>query len=329
MTLQDRIKQLIDNDSKNDKNAQGMTTNKQTFIAQLCDIYKEYSAEKVTDTFISVDEEKFVNFITNLNKKELEELCLCASSDDQVELTYQYIHENFILKLNEFQFQYEYLEAEFVEFLRIIPLENSGKTYSPKLYQLLQSVCGQFESILKLFCKYYDVESGNSDNFEFINKKDIFSKLVVLDLEHQNTYIHPFIINKGQMEQEFSKLSGPKIFDNRERYSKEKKIEIVADNGKILPSWWTAYNKTKHELPKGYKNGNLMNVYMGLAGLYILHRLINPLIIETRNNCRFYEARGISNFDQMFTDTCDPEKWKDDYNNYEYGNDRRNEQEYV
>ena len=44
-----------------------------------------------------------------------------------------------------------------------------------------------------------------------------------------------------------------------------------------MPVWWTKYNKTKHSLPDGYKEGNLQNTCFALAGLYALHELANHL----------------------------------------------------
>ena len=38
-----------------------------------------------------------------------------------------------------------------------------------------------------------------------------------------------------------------------------------------MPKWWKAYNKSKHNLPEGYEEGNIENTYLALAGLYLLH----------------------------------------------------------
>lgn len=40
------------------------------------------------------------------------------------------------------------------------------------------------------------------------------------------------------------------------------------------PSWWKAYNAVKHRRMEddNYKLGNLENVFMALAGLYVLNR---------------------------------------------------------
>ena len=38
-----------------------------------------------------------------------------------------------------------------------------------------------------------------------------------------------------------------------------------------MPRWWNAYNDSKHDLPEGYRTGNIENTYLALAGLYLLH----------------------------------------------------------
>ena len=45
---------------------------------------------------------------------------------------------------------YFYLESSFIDVVQIIPLGNNGRTYSPKLYDVLQSTCSHFESLLKM-----------------------------------------------------------------------------------------------------------------------------------------------------------------------------------
>ena len=44
---------------------------------------------------------------------------------------------------------YHYLESSFVDIARIIPLENTSDTFSPRLYEILQSTCSQVEANCK------------------------------------------------------------------------------------------------------------------------------------------------------------------------------------
>ena len=61
------------------------------------------------------------------------------------------------------------------------------------------------------------------------------------------------------------------------------------EDGKETPFWWRAYNETKHDLPQGYKKGNLENTIFALTGVYALHcmasyaKLIGKDILENLN----------------------------------------------
>ena len=52
-----------------------------------------------------------------------------------------------LFKLEEY---YHYLESSFIDITRIIPLENTPDTFSPRLYEILQSVCSQVDGIVRL-----------------------------------------------------------------------------------------------------------------------------------------------------------------------------------
>ena len=64
-------------------------------------------------------------------------------------------------KLLLFEEYYNYLESSFIDVTKMIPLENTPETFSPRLYEILHSVCSQIEGVLKLVCgevgvKYID-----------------------------------------------------------------------------------------------------------------------------------------------------------------------------
>lgn len=50
------------------------------------------------------------------------------------------------------------------------------------------------------------------------------------------------------------------------------------------PKWWGAYNAVKHKrlVKNKYKQGNLENVFMALAGLYVLNRYYCKIISSNR-----------------------------------------------
>ena len=58
-------------------------------------------------------------------------------------------------KLTQFEEYYRYLESSLVDITRLIPLENTPGTFSPRMYEILQSTCSQVDGILKLMYEEY------------------------------------------------------------------------------------------------------------------------------------------------------------------------------
>ena len=134
---------------------------------------------------------------------------------------------------------YYELERRFIEISRIIPLDNSEDTYSPRLYDILQTSCGQVENLLRLICDKLELDYGENPDFpkyyELLNGTRVLEKQV-MDYFSSNYVCTPFQLEPN----------------------------------KKTPFWWRAYNKTKHHLPQGYKEGNLKNTIFALAGVYAL-----------------------------------------------------------
>ena len=131
------------------------------------------------------------------------------------------------------------LEKQFEELIRIIPLDNPKETYSPRLYDILQTSCSQVENLMRILCKRLGL-NPKGDNFrdyyDELNTRKILEKQAVAVLRGPNEY-KPFV----------------NLTDNTN------------------PVWWKAYNDTKHHLPEGYKAGNLQNTIMALGAVYCLH----------------------------------------------------------
>jgi len=140
---------------------------------------------------------------------------------------------------------YYELEAQLMEINRIIPFDNSPKTYSIRLYQILQSACAQIENLMRIICDYANLEyktpkKPNGDFptfFKLLNKDNVLSLQVVAVRQSDNEAIIPFAILKT----------------------------------KKTPFWWQEYNETKHTLPEGFKSGTLENTKYAMAALYALH----------------------------------------------------------
>lgn len=134
-----------------------------------------------------------------------------------------------------------YLETEqqFLELIRTIPLDNDPKTYSPKLYNILQSSCGQVENIMRLICERFDLKPENSD---FPSYSGVLNKNNIL-----------------QLQQVYQKKTYKRYFP------------FQMPNGEKSPFWWKGYNQTKHKLPDGLQAGNLENTIYALSATYLLN----------------------------------------------------------
>ena len=159
---------------------------------------------------------------------------------------------------------YHYLESSFVDITRMIPLENTPDTFSPRLYEILQSTCSQVEAIVKIM--YKESTSGNRKSaakmYNELNQDGAIShQEVVFRSRTDWKAVKPFICDFAcTLRSEHDHIHT----DNREAQT---------------PKWWKAYNKSKHDLPTGYRAGNIENTYLALAGLFILH-----FMMYSRNN---------------------------------------------
>ena len=133
-------------------------------------------------------------------------------------------------------------ELQFLEFNRLIPIkDNSPDTSSIRLYGILQSTCGQVENMMKILCDRLKIEIEKNqpkfpDLFDPLNKEGMLSDQIIYSIKKDNV-LSPFLISHGD----------------------------------FAPKWWMDYNNTKHDLPEGFKKGNINNTVFSLAALYSLH----------------------------------------------------------
>ena len=176
---------------------------------------------------------------------------------------------------------YHYLESSLIDLIQIIPLENNGMVQSPRLYEILQSTCSQFESLLKLLCQHLGLnpasEQGIRRYYNPINKYGLlYWQMMTYRMYPFGVPIYPF--RKRNPALSFRKKSEARNDDTAIKRLKPVPSHYCKDQ---LPKWWQNYNKSKHELPAGYKEGNLQNTCTALAGLYSLHALCYHLIYDT------------------------------------------------
>jgi hypothetical protein len=132
------------------------------------------------------------------------------------------------------------LEEQFNEITRTIPLENDDTVFSSKLYNVLQNSSVQVENMLRLLCDKFELNYGDKRKFpvyyKLLNENNILKIQRIALIKKQDTF-YPLEIQDG--------------------------LET--------PFWWTAYNKSKHDLPDGFKQGNLKNTIYALGASYAVH----------------------------------------------------------
>lgn len=134
---------------------------------------------------------------------------------------------------------FEDTEKQFIEFTSIVPIDNPSETYSTRLYALLHNICGQIESLMKIYCTEMKLKYTSKNfpsYFQALNSNKMLENQKVLLIKTKSV-INPFCPKDQSTE------------------------------------WWQSYNDTKHQLPQGLKQGNLGNTISALAGLYILHSM--------------------------------------------------------
>ena len=171
---------------------------------------------------------------------------------------------------------YFYIEDSFIELTRIIPLDNPESTYSPRLYEILQSICSNIDGLSIIMSDALQLEPEYT-TFPFIYEKLNIDGL--LDMQTVDLY----------------KLPGGKTYTP------------LTKTGRHNPKWWDDYNDTKHDLPEGLKAGNIGNTPVALAGLFALHVMAYYIQYSVENYLnpkywRIVESIGI-NSDNREADT--------------------------
>ena len=147
--------------------------------------------------------------------------------------------EEQLSQILEMQKLYTDTEKQLLEFIDIIPIDNTLDVYSPRLYSLLQFSCAQVDSLFKTICQYLNITVAKQKFPEFyksLNVKGMLEKQEVF-VFIRNELIHPFSKTDNHL-------------------------------------WWTAYNDTKHQLPDGIRQGTLRNVLHAMTASYVLNNIV-------------------------------------------------------
>ncbi|RZS94080.1 hypothetical protein [Cuneatibacter caecimuris] len=136
------------------------------------------------------------------------------------------------------------LEREFIETLNYVEFsEDNFLTYSIEYEKQLLSICSEIDMLCKELCKEIDADKELRHIYQYAE--------ILCDYQNISEIKIIFEIN----QKKYIPFDGWTVSDS--------------------PKWWKAYNKVKHDRLKNnnFKSGNLENVFMALAGLYLLNRI--------------------------------------------------------
>lgn len=142
----------------------------------------------------------------------------------------------------EMEDAYFYQEKRLMELGYTIPFNNTDETFSPVLYDILQSSCNQVSNIMRILCEYFELDV----------KRDFRSYYNALNIDH--------VLEKQAVDC---------AFKNNIVYTPFK-----LRNDEVVPFWWTKYNNTKHDLPQGYVEGNIINTLHAMSASYVMNCLM-------------------------------------------------------
>ncbi|MDZ5760353.1 hypothetical protein RAK27_17070 [Carnobacterium maltaromaticum] len=152
--------------------------------------------------------------------------------------------------INVFWEYYFGLENDFIFTIRYVSItESNYKTYSTEYAKLLLSICSEVDVILKKICDF--------EGSKMKNVNDYLQKIIKKELMEKN--------NKVTLKSPHSKLTLTPF----DRWKETKNL-----------SWWTDYNKVKHNRSENIEKANLKNVLTSLSALYLLENYLYQKIIK-------------------------------------------------
>jgi len=160
------------------------------------------------------------------------------------------------------------LEEQFIETRRYIAFDiKNEKTFSIEYLKLYQAVCSEIDVVGKEIAFNF-----NKLFYDNNKKKTINIQKWGLEIQQKIPFIKDIIIcfNEERYIQPFKNWEYEKYLDK----NKCKRIRLV--DGKVAISWWSDYNKVKHQrigLVTNTQNfflANQKNLVMSLAALFVL-----------------------------------------------------------
>lgn len=145
--------------------------------------------------------------------------------------------------LSKYWNYYLMLEDDFYKTTRFVELDpRNYNTYSVEYAKQYQSICAELDGLCKTICTYYNQSSCN-------NIKQ-YAKIIL---------------------KKYTNISSKKIKVLKNSIELQPFKEWRIDPEYKSPSWWSEYNKVKHNRIDNFEKANLLNVINALSGLFLLN----------------------------------------------------------
>ena len=184
------------------------------------------------------------------------------------------------------------MESNFINTFRYVALDKKNKKcYSVEFFGLIQSICFEIDSVMKVLCGL----PGNS-------KSDITNILKYKQiLESKNIFLHKDKINI-------------------ERSNYNKLIPFKEWKNTAHLNWWKIYTTLKHDRLGNIEDANQYNVLLSLSALYLLEVYLiktinknNHIIKESQLfNCKAGEGCFS---EEVYLSTTTDKQWEEAMNN--------------
>ena len=158
--------------------------------------------------------------------------------------------------------QYQIIEQDFIDFIKIIPLNDTDnlKVYSPILRDIIIRSCVQIELFFKEWGKFECSNKSFENLYKLYNAVDKKSNSIK---GARNWNFRDYYILKENCIK-FRPLHIREIDDEIEPFKSWTRSELI-------PEWWSVYNSIKHDGIKSKKKVNLKIALETLAALFTLH----------------------------------------------------------
>ncbi len=171
------------------------------------------------------------------------------------------------------------LEEQLISTRRFVDFDKANhETFSIEYLKLLQATCSEIDVVGKMIAEemnpaFKKTKSKNIQKWGFYVQRK-FAHIELCKVQ----------FNKSEELEPWNKWAYEKYVNanKQQRYRLQK--------GKETPSWWTAYNKVKHERTStyntnqiNYARANLGNLIHAMAALYILEKLYITNLCQKNN----------------------------------------------